>query len=229
MRLSFLTFLSEPNGFKPVIIGAHDSSIRMALPLFILVFPSIFIGYLSRDLFIGLGTGFWNNALFTFPSNLNIIDAEFAPHFFKLLPVCLSITGALCALFFYTFSSKDLYLLKTSVLGRKLYNFLNRKWFFDKFYNEFINQSFLNFGYHVSYKAIDRGFIEMIGPFGLSKTVMKKSSLLSVLQSGSVYDYALWMFLSFIFAIIAIEFWTIIIFYIDPSLIILFIATLFFI
>ena len=74
-------------------------------------------------------------AIFVFPSNLNIIDAEFAPHFFKLLPVCLSITGAFLALFLYTFSSKDLYLLKTSIIGRKVYNFLNKKWFFDKFYN----------------------------------------------------------------------------------------------
>jgi len=228
MRLSFLTFLSEPNGFKPVIIGAHDSPIKMALPLFLLAFPSIFIGYLSRDLFIGLGTGFWNNAIFVFPTNLNIIDAEFASQFFKLLPVCLSMTGASLALFLYTFSSKDLYLLKTSLIGRKLYNFLNRKWFFDKFYNEYVNQIFLNFGYHVSYKTIDRGFIEMVGPFGLSQTVLKKSHLLSNLQTGSVYDYALWMFVGLLSAVIGVEFWGLITFCVDPSLIIVFASTVLF-
>jgi len=56
MRLSFLTFLSPPNGSKSVIFGGHESPISMMLPLFILSFPSIFIGYFSRDLFIGLGT-----------------------------------------------------------------------------------------------------------------------------------------------------------------------------
>lgn len=228
MRLSFLTFLSEPNGFKPVILGAHDSPIRMALPLFILAFPSIFIGYCSRDLFIGLGTGFWNNAIFIFPTNLNIIDAEFAPQFFKLLPVCLSTFGASLALVLYTFSSKDLYSLKTSKIGRKLYNFLNKKWFFDKFYNEFINQKFLDFGYHVSYKAIDRGFIEMVGPYGLSKTVLSKSRVLSNLQTGSVYDYALWMFVGLLSMIILIEFWGLITFLIDPSLILMFFITILF-
>jgi NADH-ubiquinone oxidoreductase chain 5 len=222
IRLSFLTFLSETNGFKPVILGAHDSPIRMALPLFILAFPSIFIGYCSRDLFIGLGTGFWNNAIFVFPTNLNIIDAEFASQFFKILPVCLSLTGASSAFFFYTFFSKDLYLLKTSFIGRKLYNFLSKKWFFDKVYNEFINQSLLKFGYHLSYKAVDRGFIEMIGPFGLSKTVMKKSSLLSSLQTGSFYDYALWMFLGLLGLILIVEFWELSIHFIDPSLFIIF-------
>jgi len=229
MRLSYLTFLSKPNGFKTVIIGAHDSSIRMALPLFILAFPSIFIGYLSRDLFIGLGTGFWNNAIFIFPNNLNIIDAEFAPSFFKLLPVCLSICGASFALFFYTFMSKDLYLLKTSIMGRKLYNFLNRKWFFDKFYNEFINQNFLHFGYHVSYKTIDRGLIEMMGPFGLSNTVYKKSILLASLQTGNVYSYILWIFIALLFVIISVDFLDLILTFFDPSLICLFIVTLYFI
>jgi NADH-ubiquinone oxidoreductase chain 5 len=58
IRLLFLTFLSEPNGFRVVLIGAHDSPIRMAFPLFVLAFPSIFIGFLARDLFIGLGTGY---------------------------------------------------------------------------------------------------------------------------------------------------------------------------
>jgi NADH-ubiquinone oxidoreductase chain 5 len=228
IRLSFLTFLSEPNGFKPVILGAHDSPIRMALPLFILAFPSIFIGYCSRDLFIGLGTGFWNNSIFIFPTNLNIIDAEFASQFFKLLPVCLSLTGASSAFLFYTFYSKDLYLLKTSILGKKIYNFLNKKWFFDKVYNEFINQSVLNFGYHLSYKSIDRGFIEMVGPFGLSKTVMKKSNVLSSLQTGSFYDYALWMFLGLLGIIFVTEFWELFVYFVDPSLILIFFITILF-
>ena len=228
MRLSFLTFLSEPNGFKPIILGAHDSPIKMAFPLFVLAFPSIFIGYCSRDLFIGLGTDFWNNALCIFPTNLNIIDTEFAPQFFKLLPVCLSITGGTLALFFYTFFSKDLYLLKTSTIGKKMYNFLNKKWFFDKFYNEFINQFFLNFGYFVSYKSIDRGLIEMVGPFGLSKTVLRNSKTMSNLQTGNFYDYALWMFLGLLFMLILVEFWELMMIIVDPSLVaIFFIATLF--
>ena len=228
MRLSFLTFLSEPNGFKPIIIGAHDSPIKMALPLFILAFPSIFIGYLSRDLFIGLGTGFWNNAIFVFPTNLNMIDAEFANQFFRLLPLCLSLTGASLALILYNFAAKDLYLLKTSVIGRKIYTFLNRKWFFDKFYNEYMNQALLVFGYHVSYKTIDRGIIEMVGPWGLSKTVLGKSNLLASAQSGSVYDYALAMFLGLLTVLVFVEFWELIIYCIDPSLFIIFFITFFF-
>ena len=225
MRLAFLTFLSEPNGYKPVLIGAHDAPIKMALPLLILSVPSIFIGYLSRDLFIGLGSPFWNGALFVMPSNLNAIDAEFIPHFFKLLPVGLSLTGATLALVLYTFSSKGLYVLKTSVMGRKIYNFLNRKWFFDKVYNEFISQTALSFGYFISYKTIDRGIIEMLGPWGLSKTVLSQTSILSRLQTGLVFDYSLWMFFGVLLMILFVVGWEFLIFLLDPSLIFIFFVT----
>ena len=53
-------------------------------------------------------------------------------------------------------------------MDRKLYTFLNRKWFFDKIYNEFISQIILNLSYHTTYKAIDRGIIESVGPYGYS-------------------------------------------------------------
>jgi NADH-ubiquinone oxidoreductase chain 5 len=217
--------LSESNGFKSVVFGVSDSSFKMALPLFILTFPSIFVGYLLRDLFIGFGTGFWNNSIFNFPTNLNLIDAEFASPFFKLLPVFLSLFGASIALFLYAFFFKDLYLLKTSFIGKKLYIFLSRKWFFDRFHNEFINQVFLKFAYHVTYKTIDRGFIEMIGPYGLSKTVLMKSRTLSNLQTGSVYDYSLWMFVGFIFSLLTLQFAIFFSSLIDSSLIFLFFIT----
>jgi NADH-ubiquinone oxidoreductase chain 5 len=228
MRLTFLTFLSEPNGLKPVLIGAHDAPIRMALPLIILSFPSIFIGYLARDLFIGLGTNFWNNAIFVLPMNVNIIDAEFMQHFFKILPTYCSLFAATLAIVLYTFCSKELYFLKTSILGRKLYTFLNRKWLFDKVYNEYISQQMLYFGYFISYKMIDRGIIEMLGPFGLSKTVLAKSNLLTRLQSGVVYDYSMWMFVGLIVLLLVFEFWDFFTILVDPSLIlVLAITTIF--
>jgi NADH-ubiquinone oxidoreductase chain 5 len=57
-RLLFLVFLAEPNGNKNVLLQAHESTWRMNLPLFILSFLSIFVGFLCKDLFIGFGTHF---------------------------------------------------------------------------------------------------------------------------------------------------------------------------
>jgi NADH-ubiquinone oxidoreductase chain 5 len=224
MRLIFLSFLAEPNGFKTIILGAHDSSLKMAIPLFILSVPSIFIGYFLKDMFIGVGSAFWNNSIFILPLNLNIFDAEFAPQFFKILPVCFSILGAFLALFFYTFMSKDLYSLKISMLGRICYTFLNKKWFFDKFYNEFLNQAALTFGFYVTYKILDRGLIEMIGPFGLTKIIFVSSKKIAKQQIGSFYIYAFWIFFGLAFMLCLINFS---ILFIDLSLLLIFLIVFF--
>ena len=42
----------------------HDMPNIMGLPLLVLVFGSIFIGYLSKEMFIGFGTDFWGVAIF---------------------------------------------------------------------------------------------------------------------------------------------------------------------
>jgi len=147
IRLLHLTFLSTPAGHKRHFEGAHDAPWRMALPLFILSLGSIFVGYLTKDLIIGVGTDFWNNALYTHPQNLTLLEAEFIPHSIKLVPVIFSMTGAGSAFVLYTSGSGLLFRLKANnSLGRKLYTFLNRKWFFDKVYTEAVTQPALHHG-----------------------------------------------------------------------------------
>src|SRR3546814_17414587 len=69
LRLLYLTFLANPNGKRVVIENAHESGWKMLLPLAILAIPSIFIGYLTKDLFIGLGSDFWGSSLMHNPFN----------------------------------------------------------------------------------------------------------------------------------------------------------------
>jgi NADH-ubiquinone oxidoreductase chain 5 len=57
-RLLAMTYLRSVNGNKYFYEHAHESSFNMALPLILLSFGSIFIGYTSRDMMIGLGTDF---------------------------------------------------------------------------------------------------------------------------------------------------------------------------
>ena len=83
--------------------------------------------------------------------NFNIFDAEFISTFYKTLPVNLSLLGFFSALFLYAFRADLLFKIKTSALGKKIYNFLNRKWFFDKIYNEYFSQFFFKLGFSVSY------------------------------------------------------------------------------
>ena len=92
-RLLHLTFLSKPNGYKTVLCSAYDSSYSILISLAFLSIPSIFIGYLTKDMIIGLGTSFWGNSIFILNENMNLIDAEFIDLKFKNLPVVLSLLG----------------------------------------------------------------------------------------------------------------------------------------
>ena len=190
-RLIYLTFLSTPNGYKKVICAAYDSSYQICTSLAILSVPSMFIGFYTKDMIIGMGTDFWGNSIYVLPENMNMIDAEFIDHKFKVLPVILSLCGATSSFILYTFASNKLFNWKVSLIGRKIYNFLNKKWFFDKVYNEYIAQFFFSFGYNVSYKIIDRGIIEIFGPMGLSSSISNKSNHIVKLQSNYIYHYTL--------------------------------------
>ena len=226
-RLLHLTFLSPPNGYKSIICSAYDSSYSILTSLCILSVPSIFVGYLSKDMIIGLGTDFWGNSILVLPEHMNLIDAEFIEHRFKILPVFLSLVGASSSFFLYSFFNKTLLNIKLSYLGKKIYNFFSKKWFFDKVYNEYITQSLFKFSYNTSYKLIDRGIIEILGPMGLSSLISKKAKTFYRLQSGSIYHYSFNILLVLTVLIGIKQFWTLFGLFIDYRLFMLLFITLF--
>jgi NADH-ubiquinone oxidoreductase chain 5 len=228
MRLLPLTFLAETNSYRQIMQHAHDAPFAMGFPLFVLSLGSMFIGYLTKDMIIGVGTDFWGNALFTHPNNLTMLEAEFIPHYIKLVPVVFSLTGAISAFILYMSYSNSLYELKVSPIGRKLYTFLNRKWFFDKVYNDYVTQNMLSFGYHTSYKLIDRGVFEFLGPLGLSRLVSKRGSGFASLQTGFLYHYAFVMLLGVTFIVAIVGLWDMIIPLMDSRLFFILLITAFF-
>jgi len=197
IRLLFLVFLAEPNGHRAVILNAHEGSWRMTLPLFILAVLSITVGFLTRDLFIGFGTDFWGSAIFVLPQNYVLSDIEFIGLFNKLLPLIITILGAFSAYFLYSFGLPTFYAIKKTKIFKLFYNFLNRKWYFDRVYNQFIGQNALSISYFFSYKDLDRGFIERLGPSGIVNGIRYTFNYINNIQSGQIYHY-LFLFLFFI-------------------------------
>ena len=237
-RLLFLTFFGEnskpmsfSNSFKQSIAHAHDAPIIMAIPLILLAFGSIFVGYLGKDMMIGLGTNFWGNALYTLPQNSILLESEYIPQSIKFVPLFFSLFGAALA-YQINLSPNGLrstYFFKTSLLGRNLYTFLNKRWLFDKVYNDFFVKKALSFGYEVSFKTLDKGIIEILGPYGISHTFQKLSRQMSKIQSGFVYHYALTMLIGLTVFITIVGLWDFISFWIDNRLyFILFISFLFY-
>jgi len=54
-RLIYLTFIKTTNSSIPIINNAHESPVIMLIPLLILCIGSIFVGFMAKELFLGLG------------------------------------------------------------------------------------------------------------------------------------------------------------------------------
>ena len=227
-RLLCLTFLSEPSGHKSVIVLAADAPNKITFALGVLAIPSIFIGFYSKDLIVGLGSDFFGTSVFIPFENNNIFDAEFIDLFYKLLPVNLSLLGACSSFFLYSFKYTFLFNIKVSSVGKRIYNFFNRKWFFDKIYNEYFGQFFFTFGYSVSYKFVDRGVFELLGPTGLSFFTSTAGSDFYKNQTGFMYHYTYSILVSFVFLLIILKIWSVFNFFFDYRILFLFIVSIFF-
>jgi len=205
-RLISLVFLTKPNGPKESYLNSHESSFIIIMPMLILALFSIFFGYLFSDLFVGIGTDFFtgkaSDALFIHPNNITLVEAEFSlPLLIKLLPTILSITGALLALYMY---NKDIYfiikLTETQIIT-KLYTFLNSKYFFDVIYNNYVITKGFKLGYKVS-EELDKGIIELVGPYGLSNLLTNTAKNLAKLDTGLIPSYIVYIISGFMFLIL---------------------------
>nr|UFX34167.1 NADH dehydrogenase subunit 5 [Nitraria tangutorum] len=190
-RLLFLTFLVPTNSFGRDILRCHDAPIPMAIPLILLALGSLFVGYLAKVL-----SNFWANSPFVLPKNEILAESEFAaPTITKLIPIPFSTSGASLAYNVNPVADQFQRAFQTSTFCNRLYSFFNKRWFFDQVLNDFIVRSFLRFGYEVSFEALDKGAIEILGPYGISYTFRRLAERISQLQSGFVYHYAFAMLL----------------------------------
>jgi NADH-ubiquinone oxidoreductase chain 5 len=167
----------------------------MSVPLVILGFGSIFWGYIFRDAFIGVGSDFFANSIYVSPAHLNLLEAEFIEPIVKWTPVLFSFAGAGSGFLLYHYTPSIIYGIKTSMIGKLVYTFLNNKWHFDSIYNYYIVKPTFKWGHDVSYKILDRGIIETMGPTGITALVSNLTKWISSLQSGYVYNYAFTIFL----------------------------------
>nr|WOA02299.1 NADH dehydrogenase subunit 5 [Gloiopeltis furcata] len=194
-RLIYLTFLNSSNLNRTLLSSVHESSLLMSFPLIVLGTGSIFVGYMLSDLFIGPGSDFWQTSVFILPSHSLLIEAEWLPKYIKWLPFLLSATGILIAstINLVPFNFPLIHAYPTSIL---FFAFLaNKKWYWDVFYNRFVVFPALQFGYVISFKLLDRGFIELSGPYGFSKLVSLWSRIFSILQTGQLTHYVFYIVL----------------------------------
>ena len=204
MRLVSLTFLGEANGRKSTIEHLHDAPLLMAIPMCALAILAIFVGYLTKDLFIGLGTPFWGNSISV--SSLSYaaqLQGEFLPYIVKVVPLLCSGTGGLLGILYYRGDSSNIFTM--SKVNVSLFTFLNKKWYIDKLYNELIVQHVLTLGYNLTYAKIDRGFLETFGPKGIARNIEEVGFSLANVQTGLPYHYLKDFFIGALYLVVIIS------------------------
>jgi len=209
IKVLYLTFLTSPNGpisnYKdsPTAHPAHDGNIFMSLPLIILAIFSIFFGYIGKDIFLGLGSGFFSdNSIFIHPIREIMLNTEFAvPTLFKLLPLLFTLLLSVIAIIISEFIPKIVINFKLSRMGYNIFSFFSQRFFIELLYNKYITGLILKLGGQTT-KILDKGSVELLGPFGLEKGLLSLSKSISTLDTGIITSYALYILMGLIFYIL---------------------------
>lgn len=173
IRLVYLTFLSNTNSRKAIFRHAHEGSWNLVLPLIILALGSLFVGYLTKEVV-------WSFQITSPP----VVSLPI-----KLLPVSLSLGGAGLVIVLYFYSVP--FFKVPSFIGRISYTFLYSAWQFNYVLNYFLAKKAWKGGHQISYRTMDKGVLELVGPKGISNFLIELARGLSNLQSGLVFNYAL--------------------------------------
>lgn len=207
-RVLYYTFWAQTNVFKYYLQNIHELPKNMAFALLILSVGTLFSGYFLKDAFVGIGTTFWGNSIYKLdPHNIGL-DFEFIPLEIKNIPLVFSLSGIFVGMtlnnifnFYKNFTRIKTY-KKVNVNYPQYFMgtlwFFFHKWYFDYIYNYYLGYSILNYSYECFYKLLDKGFIEILGPQGLSKVCYKVSVRVSSSQSGIIYHLACFLFLGLI-------------------------------
>jgi NADH-ubiquinone oxidoreductase chain 5 len=213
VKVLYLTFLASPNGSMQYYKHAHEGDVFLSLPLVILAVFSIFFGYITKDIFIGLGSNFFiDNSIFIHPTHEIMLDTEFAvPTIIKLLPLIFTVSFSVLAILISEFLPESLINFKFTNLGHNIFGFFNQRFLVEMFYNKYITNLVLELGGQTT-KVLDKGSIEYIGPQGLEYGLIKLSKNIVSLSTGIVTSYGLYimtgiiLYLSIIFNLIQLEF-----------------------
>lgn len=190
-RLLHASFLGTSKSPRVYISKAHEITNKMLLALCFLSANSIFLGYATKDIFIGLGENlvFGNLSTLGFEKNC-LLGGEFLPFYVKIIPFIGFIVAVAGVFTLYGKVAATGYFFDSAEKYKTVYRFLTYKWYFDVVYNLVINQPILEGAYRVIFALVDKGVLEVVGPTGVGNCVNFAGFQLTRAQTGKVYEYA---------------------------------------
>lgn len=238
IKLLYLTFYnvtynSAVNTFYNKEYKIKESGFFVLIALIILFFGSIFIGFIFKDIFIGMGTDVWINNLDTenFKDGQTLFEVEFLPFEIKIIPLFFTILAMFLSMLFINnyykkgiqigFYLQNNYLknLKLSYYNRanykqkkiyikkyhtNLFNFFYNAYYFNEIYNFFV-YIYRNLGYKL-FKNLDKGIIEWLGTMIIVNFIKKIQKNMSKRHKGLIDHFVFVMIFGLFCIIILIYF-----------------------
>ena len=178
-RLFFKTFHGDYNNKETPKEKIHESPFIMLLPLIILALGAIFVGYLFKEMLIGLNYfDFWKNSIFFAKE----IEHLHLPLWLLLVTPVLVVVAIPITYYLYIKDTSILDGLKN--FNTPLHNFLLNKWYFDEMYEFIFVKPLKYIGYFFGKKEtkiqlID--LVQMVFQKQLSFFLIKQSNFKAVL------------------------------------------------
>ena len=117
------------------------------------------------------------------------------------MPLIFTISLSAIAIVISEFLPKVLIAFKFNRLGYNIFWFFNQRFLIELFYNNYITGLVLKLGGQTS-KVLDKGSVELLGPYGLEKGLITLSRRIASLDTGVITSYALYILIGLIFYIL---------------------------
>jgi NADH-quinone oxidoreductase subunit L len=188
MRLIYYVFFNhQASFFKSQMSFITDAPLFMLIPMIILTLFAIAFGDFFKDILTGpLSSIFWADVIIL-PIMSVLTEHENLHPIIKLLPSIAVYYGLFFGFIFY--QSPLTSLPRFRFILPTLTSFFRQKLYIDRIYNLLFANFVVFFGY-IQYKLVDRGFLEILGPSGLSAFI--KSFALScrtTFHNGNLVQY----------------------------------------
>jgi NADH-ubiquinone oxidoreductase chain 5 len=225
IKLLIMTFFSTTNSWQSTLytrtssLGytykVHYASLYIYIPLMVLATLSLLSGYVFQDMFVGVGTDFWNGSLLypnTSFSNIyencqNIFFVIFNYEFNNYvhnIPLVWTIYYTYLFIVLYTVDKKYILdILLSSRISTIIHIILTEKYlFYNKLIIEPVTYKLLSAG-KTTFLLFDKGLIELIGPYSIVQSLQNLMIQYQKQQTG-YFTYYLHVFLLFILICIQI-------------------------
>lgn len=181
------------------LTGVGESGVKIVSSLAVLALPSIFSGFLFKDLFIGFGNFTFSDSIWLAPLSAHFFESDYMFAVWRITPVVFSFFMMFLVIlgfdFLIRFKTLFTFLhirVSTSVRGVLVFftDFFALNWFFDATLNYWAKNSFLLFCRETTFKLIDKGVLELFGPYAFLRVFSMLALTVSKLTSGYIFHYS---------------------------------------